>query len=162
MIISKVDMLRMLEVRRFRSVVESLIENLLRFGSSVRCPLVCGSNVYMPKIIVVLLSRQSKISVLLVPPAVTYPDCQWPFAIVRLEKAYLLLENIHRALEQFEKVLRLLSPLQDEKFVRYVEGLLKTLHISLSSRVYVKVTKSLSYYIVLLLYTNQVPIPLGP
>ena len=56
-------MLRMLEVRRFRSVVESLIENLLRFGSSVRCPLVCGSNVYMPKIIVVLVSRKSKISV---------------------------------------------------------------------------------------------------
>ena len=37
---------------------------------------------------------------------------------------YLLLEDIHGALEQFEKVLRLLSPLQDEKFVRYVEHML--------------------------------------
>ena len=62
--------------------------------------------------------------------SVTHPD--WPFAIVRVGKAYLLLEDIHGALEQFEKVLRLLSPLQDEKFARYVEGL----------RAYVKVTKS--------------------
>ena len=61
---------------------------------------------------------------------VTHPD--WPFAVVRLGKAYLLLEDIHGALEQFEKTLRLLSPLQDEKFARYVEGL----------RAYVKVTKS--------------------
>ena len=54
--------------------------------------------------------------------------------LVRLGKAYLLLEDIYGALEQFEKVLSLLSPLRDEKFVRYVEGL----------RAYVKVTKSLS------------------
>jgi hypothetical protein len=58
---------------------------------------------------------------------VAHPD--WPFAIVRLGKAYLLLEDIHGALEQFEKALRLLSP---DKFARYVEGL----------RAYVKVTKS--------------------
>jgi tetratricopeptide (TPR) repeat protein len=51
----------------------------------------------------------------------TQPD--WPFALVRLGKAYLLLENLHGALEQFEKALSLLSPLQDEKFARYVEGL---------------------------------------
>ncbi|SRR6266550_1169185 len=32
---------------------------------------------------------------------VTHPD--WPFAIVRLGKAYLLLEDTHGALEQFER-----------------------------------------------------------
>ena len=53
----------------------------------------------------------------------TYPD--WPFALVRLGKAYLLLEDLHGALEQFEKALSLLSPLQDDKFERYVEGLRK-------------------------------------
>ncbi|KAF5376925.1 hypothetical protein D9615_007335 [Tricholomella constricta] len=51
----------------------------------------------------------------------THPD--WPFAIVRLGRAYLLLEDVHGALEQFEKALRLLSPLHDGKFERYVEGL---------------------------------------
>jgi tetratricopeptide (TPR) repeat protein len=51
----------------------------------------------------------------------THPD--WPFALVRLGKAYLLLEDLHGALEQFEKALSLLSPLQDEKFAQYVEGL---------------------------------------
>ena len=56
----------------------------------------------------------------------------WPFAIVRVGKAYLLLEDIHGAPEQFKKALHLLSPLQDEKFARYVEGL----------QAYVKVTKS--------------------
>ncbi len=60
----------------------------------------------------------------------TYPD--WPFALVRLGKAYLLLEDLHGALEQFEKALSLLSPLQDEKFVQYVEGL----------RAYIKVMNS--------------------
>ncbi|KAM6501952.1 Fido domain containing protein [Amanita muscaria] len=52
---------------------------------------------------------------------VAYPDL--PFALVRLGKAYLLLEDLHGALEQFEKALSLLSPLQDEKFSQYVEGL---------------------------------------
>ena len=47
----------------------------------------------------------------------------WPFALVRLGKAYLLLEDLHGALEQFEKALSLLSPLQDHKFAQYVEGL---------------------------------------
>ena len=39
----------------------------------------------------------------------THPD--WPFVLVRLGKAYLLLEDLHGALEQFEKALSLLSPL---------------------------------------------------
>ena len=51
----------------------------------------------------------------------TYPN--WPFALVRLGRAYLLLEDFQGALEQFEKALRLLSPVQDDKFARYVEGL---------------------------------------
>jgi len=51
----------------------------------------------------------------------SHPD--WPFALVRLGKAYLLLEDLHGALEQFEKALSLLSPLQDHKFAQYVEGL---------------------------------------
>jgi tetratricopeptide (TPR) repeat protein len=59
----------------------------------------------------------------------TYPN--WPFALVRLGKAYLLLEDFHGALEQFEKALSLLSPLQDDKFAQYVEGL----------RAYIKATK---------------------
>jgi len=50
-----------------------------------------------------------------------YPD--WPFALVRLGKAYVLLDDLHGALEQFEKALSLLSPLQDDKFSQYVEGL---------------------------------------
>jgi tetratricopeptide (TPR) repeat protein len=58
------------------------------------------------------------------------PD--WPFALVRLGKAYLLLEDLHGALEQFEKALSLLSPLPDNKFAQYVEGL----------RAYITVTKS--------------------
>lgn len=61
----------------------------------------------------------------------------WPFALVRLGKAYLLLEDLHGALEQFEKALSLLPPLKDEKFARYVEGL----------REYIKVTKSLFFYL---------------
>jgi len=48
----------------------------------------------------------------------TYPN--WPFALVRLGRAYLLLEDLQGALEQFETALRLLSPV---KFARYVEGL---------------------------------------
>jgi tetratricopeptide (TPR) repeat protein len=59
-----------------------------------------------------------------------HPD--WPFALVRLGKAYLLLEDLHEALGQFEKALSLLPPLQDEKFARYVEGL----------RAYIAVTRS--------------------
>jgi tetratricopeptide (TPR) repeat protein len=59
----------------------------------------------------------------------------WPFALARLGKAYLLLEDLHGALEQFEMALNLLPPLQDEKFARYVEGLQE----------YVKVTKSPLY-----------------
>jgi tetratricopeptide (TPR) repeat protein len=51
----------------------------------------------------------------------TYPN--WPFALVRLGRAYLLLEDLQGALEQFETALRLLSPVQDDKFARYVEGL---------------------------------------
>ncbi|KIM76940.1 hypothetical protein PILCRDRAFT_825952, partial [Piloderma croceum F 1598] len=51
----------------------------------------------------------------------SYPD--WPFALVRLGKAYLLLEDLHGALEQFEKALSLLSSLQDNKFAQYVKGL---------------------------------------
>ena len=43
--------------------------------------------------------------------------------MVRLGKAYLLLEDLHGALEQFEKAINLLSPLQDKKFSRYVEDL---------------------------------------
>jgi len=58
----------------------------------------------------------------------TYPN--WPFALVRLGRAYLLLEDLQGALEQFETALRLLSPVQDDKFARYVEGL----------RAYIKVT----------------------
>jgi tetratricopeptide (TPR) repeat protein len=61
---------------------------------------------------------------------VSHPD--WPFALVRLGKAYLLLEDLHGALEQFEKALSLLSPRQDKKFEQYVEGL----------RAYIAVTKS--------------------
>lgn len=59
----------------------------------------------------------------------TYPN--WPFALVRLGKAYLLLEDFHGALEQFEKALSLLSPLQDDRFAQYVEGF----------RTYIKATK---------------------
>jgi tetratricopeptide (TPR) repeat protein len=60
----------------------------------------------------------------------SHPD--WPFALVRLGKAYLLLQDLHGALAQFEKALSLLSPLQDNKFAQYVEGL----------RAYITVTKS--------------------
>ena len=49
----------------------------------------------------------------------------WPFALVRLGKANLLLEDPHGALEQFEKALNQLLPLQDDKFARYVDGLRK-------------------------------------
>jgi len=51
----------------------------------------------------------------------TYPD--WPFALVRLGRVYLLLDDLHGAIEQFEKALRFPSPIQDDKFARYVEGL---------------------------------------
>ena len=74
---------------------------------------------------------------------VSYPN--WPFALVRLGKAYLLLEDLHGALEQFKKALNLLPPLQDEKFTRYVEGLQE----------YITVTKSPSYC--LPLYTDRDP-----
>lgn len=78
----------------------------------------------------------------------TYPN--WPFALVRLGKAYLLLEDIHGALEHFEKALSLISPLQDDKFAQYVEGL----------RGYVKVTKS--HLVIPLLDTSCYPFPLEP
>jgi tetratricopeptide (TPR) repeat protein len=78
----------------------------------------------------------------------SHPD--WPFAVVRLGKAYLLLEDLHGALEQFEKALSLLSPLQDEKFAQYVEGL----------RAYISVTKS--PFVIPSLDTDQDPFPLGP
>jgi tetratricopeptide (TPR) repeat protein len=48
---------------------------------------------------------------------VSYPD--WPFALVRLGRAYLLLEDLHGALEQFEHALSLLSPVKDQKFALY-------------------------------------------
>ena len=51
----------------------------------------------------------------------SYPGC--PFALVRLGKAYLLLEDLHGALEQFEQALSLLSPVKDEKFALYVRSL---------------------------------------
>ena len=73
----------------------------------------------------------------------------WPFALVRLGKAYLLLEDLHGALEQFEKALSLLSPLQDEKFAQYVEGL----------QAYIKVTKT--SFAIPSLDTDQDPSPLG-
>jgi hypothetical protein len=47
----------------------------------------------------------------------SHPD--WPFALVRLGKAYLLLQDLHGALAQFEKALSLLSPLQDNKFAQW-------------------------------------------
>ncbi|KIM82663.1 hypothetical protein PILCRDRAFT_7585 [Piloderma croceum F 1598] len=50
-----------------------------------------------------------------------HPD--WPFALVRLGKAYLLLEDLHGALETFEKASSLLSPVKDEIFAQYVNGL---------------------------------------
>ena len=78
----------------------------------------------------------------------THPD--WPFALVRLGKAYLLLEDLHGALEQFEKALNLLSPLQDDKFAQYVEGL----------RGYIMVTKS--PFLILSLDTDQDPFMLEP
>jgi tetratricopeptide (TPR) repeat protein len=77
---------------------------------------------------------------------VSYPD--WPFALVRLGKAYLLLEDLHGALEQFEKALNLLSPLQDEKFAQYVEGL----------RTYIRVIKSSFINAI----TESDPFQLGP
>lgn len=52
---------------------------------------------------------------------VSHPD--WPFALVRLGKAYLLLEDPHGALEKFEEAQSLLSPVKDEKFAQYVGGL---------------------------------------
>jgi tetratricopeptide (TPR) repeat protein len=79
---------------------------------------------------------------------VIHPD--WPFALVRLGKAYLLLEDLHRALEQFEKALSLLSPLQDEKYAKYVEGL----------RAYITVTTS--PLATPSPDTDQDPFPLGP
>ena len=78
---------------------------------------------------------------------VSYPN--WPFALVRLGKAYLLLQDFHRALQQFEKASSLLPPLKDEKFARYVEGL----------RDFIKVTKS---PFVRSLYTDQDLFRLGP
>jgi tetratricopeptide (TPR) repeat protein len=78
----------------------------------------------------------------------SYPD--WPFALVRLGKAYLLLEDLHGALEQFEKALSLLSSLQDNKFAQYVKGL----------RAYITVTKS--PFVIPSLDTDQEPFPLGP
>jgi hypothetical protein len=59
-----------------------------------------------------------------------HPD--WPFALVRLGKAYLLLEDLHGALETFEKVSSLLSPVKDEIFAQYINGL----------RAFITVTKS--------------------
>jgi hypothetical protein len=79
---------------------------------------------------------------------VSHPD--WPFALVRLGKAYLLLEDLHGALEQFEKALSLLPPLQDEKFALYVEGL----------RAYITAMKS--PFVIPVLDTDQDPFPLGP
>ena len=76
----------------------------------------------------------------------SYPN--WPFVLVRLGKVYLLLEDLHGALEQFEKALRLLSPLQDDKFAQYVEGL----------RAYIMVT--MPHFVVPLLDTEQEPFPL--
>ena len=79
-----------------------------------------------------------------------HPD--WPFALVRLGKAYLLLEDLHRALEIFEKALSLLSPVKDEIFAQYVRGL----------RAYITVTSSRSVLLYLPVCADEVPFLLGP
>jgi tetratricopeptide (TPR) repeat protein len=78
----------------------------------------------------------------------TYPN--WPFALVRLGKAYLLLEDLHGALEQFENALSLISPLRDDKFAQYVEGL----------RAYITVAKS--HFVIPSLDTDRCLFPLEP
>jgi tetratricopeptide (TPR) repeat protein len=77
----------------------------------------------------------------------THPD--WPFALVRLGKAYLLLEDLHGALEQFEKALSLLLPLRDDKFSQYVRGL----------RAYITVSKF--HFVLPSVDVDQDPLPLG-
>jgi hypothetical protein len=77
---------------------------------------------------------------------VNHPD--WPFALVRLGKAYLLLQDLHGALEQFQKVLGLIQSHKDEKFARYVEGL----------REYIKVIKSPFVQLSYILISGSLPV----